>query len=153
MTPRQRAALAALLEQRRVLALGVLVDGAPHVGLLPFARSSDGTTLMVHASRLARHARGLAAGAPFSALVHADDDREADPLQVARATLEGTVEPLPRGTSAYAEARARYLARLPSSAVTFELGDFQLYALRVERGRLVLGFAQALDVLPEDLAP
>lgn len=152
MTPEQSRQLHLLLQEARTLSLAVLVDGAPHVGLLPFARSADGCALLVHASRLARHSRGLGAGAAFSALVHAADDGTGDPLQVARVTLDGHVEPLQRGTPAYVEARAAYLERLPSSAVTFELGDFTLYALRVEGGRLVLGFAQALDVAPEDLA-
>src|SRR5512135_431833 len=59
-----------LLHGSRVLALGVLVDGAPYVGLLPYASSADHRALLVHASGLARHSRGLGDGAPFSALVH-----------------------------------------------------------------------------------
>lgn len=153
MTPAQRQALQALLEGERVLALAVLVEGRPHVGLLPYARTADGTALLVHASRLARHAQGLRDGAHFSALVHAADRGDADPLQLPRVTLEGTVHALSRESAAWAAARDRYLARLPTAVVTFGLGDFALHALRVERGRFVAGFAQASDVAPADLAP
>jgi hypothetical protein len=144
------SALADLLSQR-VLALGVLVDGAPYVGLLPFATTADATALLVHASSLARHSRGLAPGAPFSALLHSPDLPGADPLQVARVTFVGVVEPLAAGTPAHADARARYLARFPGSAQTFALPDFTLHALRIRSGRLVEGFARARDVSPEDL--
>jgi hypothetical protein len=135
----------------RVLSLGVLVDGAPHVGLLPFAVGERAASIVVHASGLARHTRGLARGAPWSALVHGPDAPDRDPLQVARMTLQGEVEPLEPGSPGYDGARARYLARFPDSAQTFALPDFGLYALRIRGGRLVAGFARARDVSPGDL--
>jgi putative heme iron utilization protein len=134
------------------MALGVLVDGAPYVGLLPFAHGDDRRTLLVHASGLARHTRGLGEGAPFSVLLHAPDAPGADPLQIGRVTLQGTVHPLQRGTPEYDAARALYQARFPESAQTFELGDFNLYALRVREGRLVGGFARARNISPGDIA-
>ena len=143
-------ALAALLRQR-VLALGVLVDGAPHVGLLPFALSPGGDALLVHASALARHTRGLRDGAAFSALLHGADDPAADPLQVARVTLSGEVSALVPGSPEHESARARYVGRFPGSAQTFALPDFTLFALRIREGRLVLGFARARDVSPADV--
>lgn len=143
-------ALAGLLRQR-VLALGVLVEGAPHVGLLPFALSADGSALLVHASALARHTSGLGEGARFSALLHGPDDPAADPLQVARVTLSGEVSALAPGTPEHDTARARYLGRFPGSAQTFSLPDFTLFALRIREGRLVLGFARARDVTPAEV--
>lgn len=153
MTPEQRKDLQELLDAERVLALALTVDGEPHVGLLPFARSRDGRTLLVHASRLAKHGRGLAVGVSFSALVHRADRGIGDPLQLPRVTLQGTVFPLTRESPAWREARDTYLARLPSAAVTFELGDFTLHALRVESGRYVAGTAQVVNVASADLAP
>ena len=140
-----------LLHGPRVMTLGVLVEGAPYLGLLPFVLAEDQRTLLVHASGLARHTRGLTAGAPFSVLLHAPDAPEADPLQIPRLTLMGKVQPLERGTAEYEAARALYQARFPDSAQTFELGDFNLYALRVSEGRLVGGFARARNVSPGDL--
>jgi heme oxygenase (biliverdin-IX-beta and delta-forming) len=146
------AALLRRLLDQRVLSLGVLVDGAPYVGLLPFAATDDRQALLVHASGLARHTKGLVGGAPWSALVHLPDDPAGDPLQVGRVTFSGEVQPLAEGTREHAEGRARFLSRFPDSAQTFELPDFGLYALRIRTARLVAGFARARDVSPADLA-
>ncbi|HEX5817429.1 MAG TPA: hypothetical protein VFY20_01025 [Gemmatimonadales bacterium] len=151
MTPEQATDLRALVAGQRVLALGVLVEESPHVGFLPYAVGDDGATLLVHASKLARHTRGLLPGAEFSALIHESDRGDVDPAQLRRATLHGRVVPLARDTGPYLEARERFLARLPTAAVTFQLGDFALFALHVESGRYVGGFAQAVDVRAADL--
>jgi heme iron utilization protein len=141
--------LRSLLLDTRVLSLAVLVDGAPLVGLLPFAARPDLSGAIVHASRLARHARGLAEGAPYGLLVHGPDAPDGDPLQVARLSLEGEVRVLAREHPGYPEADSLYRGRFPSSAPTFELGDFGLYELVFRRGRLVGGFARAIN-LDED---
>ena len=140
-----------LLDRCRVLSLGVLVDGAPYVGLLPFATTADRHSLLVHASGLARHTRGLGDGAPYSALIHLPD-AEGDPLQIGRVTFSGEVRRLQERTPEHDAARDRFLARFPDSAQTFELGDFGLYALRMREGRLVAGFARARNVSPGDLS-
>lgn len=151
MTPEQSTELRALVAGERILALGVLMEGEPYVGMLPYAVGEDAATLLVHASKLARHAKGLLPGAGFSALIHEADCGEGDPLQLRRVVLQGRVVPLARDSHAYAEARERYLVRLPSAAVTFQLADFTLFALRVESGRYVGGFAQAADLRAADL--
>jgi hypothetical protein len=135
-----------LLTQVRVLSLGVLVDGEPHVGLLPFAVSDDLGAALVHASQLARHSSGLRSGEPFSALIHGADMPDGDPLQVPRVTISGTVHQLDKTGSEYLEARAFYLHRFPTSERTFQLGDFNLYRLVFEGGRLVAGFARAVNL-------
>jgi putative heme iron utilization protein len=151
MNPDDKRLLLALLD-RRVAAMGVLVDGSPYVGLLPFAPSPDRRTLYVHASALARHTRGLGDGMPFSALLHEAEEAAPDPLQVPRVTFQGTVERLVPTSDEHAAARAAYLERFPGSETTFELSDFDLYALRISEGRLVAGFARARNVSPGDLA-
>ena len=151
MTAEQAAELRALIARQRVLALGVVVEESPYVGLLPYALGDDHATLLVHASKLARHTQGLLPGAEFAALIHDGDRGDGDPLQLRRATLHGRVVPLARDTDPYLEARERYLARLPTAAVTFQLGDFALFALHVESGRYIGGFAQAVDVRAADL--
>ncbi len=149
MTPEDRALLLDLLTRQRVLALAVLVDGAPSSGLLPFAVLPDFSAALVHASRLARHTAGLIGGAPFSLLIHQPDDGQADPLQLARVTLEGAVEPLERQTAAYEAARHIYLAKFPAAAQTFTLGDFNLYRLPFMRGRFVAGFGRIYNLISD----
>ncbi len=153
MTREDADLLLDLLEGVRVLSLGVLVEGAPYLGLVPFVPKADRTALYVHTSSLARHSRGLRDGAPFSALVHAADVPEADPLQVPRLTLVGTVRPLAsREETEAAAAREAYLRRFPGAAQTFALADFALHALEIASGRLVGGFARARDVSRQELA-
>ena len=152
MKPDQIADLERLLETQRILALSVLVDTQPYVGLLPYALTPDRNTALVHASGLARHTRGLQQGAPFSVLIHRPDQPDGDPLQIERVMLQGSVEVLPKSSPEYQRARRSYVERFPSSEQTFMLGDFNLYALHFESGRYVSGFAKAVNVTARDLA-
>jgi heme iron utilization protein len=138
-----------LLTTRRVLSLAVVVEGAPVIGLLPFAVMPDVSALIVHASRLARHTRGLIDGAPFDALVHDPDD--SDPMQVNRVTLRGMVRAVADDASAHAAARDAYLARFPEAEPIASLGDFAFFRLEIQAGRVVTGFASAANVTRETL--
>jgi hypothetical protein len=138
-----------LLTESRVLSLGVLVDGKPHVGLLPFVSAADYRSALVHASQLARHSRGLQPGSPFSALIHACDEQEYDALQVPRVTISGTVQLVAQADADFEALRQAYIDRFPSAEQTFLLGDFNLYRLHFEWGRLVSGFARAITLSPD----
>lgn len=151
MKPEDSSVLRELLTETRVLSLGVLVDGEPHVGLLPFALTPEFGSVLVHASTLARHSRGLQPGASYSALIHGPD-RDGDPLQVPRVTISGRVQRVERSAAGYSALRQVYVDRFPTSQPTFSLGDFSLYRLDLERGRLVAGFARALTLTRESFA-
>ncbi|HSD26571.1 MAG TPA: hypothetical protein VLL75_04660 [Vicinamibacteria bacterium] len=137
--------LATLLTRERVLSLGVIVEGKPVVGVLPFLALPEPGTLLVHASRLARHSQGLSQSSAFGAAIQAPDHLDRDPLRVPRFTFEGRVEALPDGSETEAARRA-WLERFENAAMTLELGDFSFWRLRIESGRLVLGFGRALNV-------
>lgn len=66
MTLEDQSSLDRLLVGQRLIALGLIVDGEPVVGLLPYAVAADRSALYVHASRLARHSEGLQAGSHWS---------------------------------------------------------------------------------------
>ena len=150
MDSREKSIVRQLLTRQRICALGVVVEGAPNVGQLPFAMRPDFSTALVLASGLARHSKGLVAGAPFSALLGRDGG-EGDPFQLPRLTLNGSVRPLERGGSDFAAAQAIYLAKLPTAEMLFGLGDFKLHELVVERARLVAGFGSAHSITPSQL--
>jgi len=152
MDDRDRTLLKELLAHQRVLSLAVLVEDRPYAGLLPFAVRPDFSAALIHASDLARHSKGLVPGARFGAVIHLPDRLDADPLQLPRVTLEGTVSGLERGTPPYQAGRELYVARFPASARTFALGDFRLYELAFEGGRLIGGFGRARSVSPRILA-
>jgi nitroimidazol reductase NimA-like FMN-containing flavoprotein (pyridoxamine 5'-phosphate oxidase superfamily) len=149
MKSEDREVLRHLLTEVRVLSLGVLVEGEPYVGLLPFVVGHDFQSVLVHASDLAKHSRGLQEGSPFSFLIHGTDEPDGDPLQVARVTISGTVHQVARTEEEYPRLRDAYIDRFPTSERTFMLGDFYLYKLQFERGRLVAGFARAVNLRPE----
>lgn len=147
----EQAILLSLLTEQRHLALAVDVDGEPYAGLLPFVAQPDLSALLIHASDLARHSRGLGDGARYAAVVAAPEDPDGDPLQRPRVSVQGEARRLPRGSAAYDEGAALYQARFPGSGMTFQLGDFNLIALTVERGRLVVGFGAAYNIGPRTL--
>lgn len=149
MTAEVREGLRNLLETTRVLSLGVVVDGEPEVGLLPYALSEDRGSLYVQASGLARHSRGLQPGAPVSVLIHESDAPDRDPMQLTRLSVQASVGVVHRDTVAFAAAAARFIARFPAAETTLQLGDFTLYELTLGRGRYVEGFARAYHVGPD----
>ena len=151
MKPEHVDVLKVLLEERRVLSLAVVVDGAPVIGMLPFAVERDWGALLIHASRLAPHSAGLEPGASFAALIHAMDDPSTPAGELPRVRFKGTVESLSRGTPPWIAGRDLYLARFPDAAVTFRLGDFELYRLGVISGRLVAGFAATVNLRRDTL--
>jgi hypothetical protein len=140
----ERDLLRTLLTRERVLSLGVLVDGKPVVGVLPFLAMPEPGSLLVHASRLARHSQGLFAGAAFGAAIQAPHDPDGDPLRVPRFTFEGRVEALSGAETE--DAGQAWLARFESAALTVDLGDFSFWRLRIETGRLVVGFGRAFNI-------
>ncbi len=146
MTPEDSARLRGLLLGQRLVSLGVVVDAQPVVGLLPYAVSDDRSALIVQASALARHSKGLVAGAPWSGVVHEPDGAGMDPLQVPRLHLEGIVEPLAADRREREAAERAFLARFPHAATTLQLPDFTLYRLEIRGGRMVLGFGRALNL-------
>jgi heme iron utilization protein len=138
-----------LLMSRRVLALAVVVDGDPEAGLLPFALREDYGAVYVQASALARHTRGLHAGARVGILVHAHDAPDDDPMQVPRLMLQATTQLLDKKGDHFAWASALLTARFPDAETTLGLDDFNLYELTFGRGRYVEGFGRAFNVGPE----
>ena len=149
MEPEELSLVKRLLTDCRVLSLGVLVDGKPHVGLLPFVAATDYRSALVHASQLARHSRGLQPGSPFSVLIHACEEQADDALQVPRVTISGTVQLVAQVDADFETSRQAYIDRFPSAERTFLLGDFNLYRLHFEWGRLVSGFARAITLSPD----
>lgn len=155
MREEDQARLRELLTGQRLLALGVVVDAEPVVGLVPYAPAADFGALYVQASRLARHTQGLKAGGRWSGAIHEPDSPEKDPLQIPRVVLEGTVDVLTGAQPEFQPAARAFLTRFPGAAMTLSLPDFSLFRLNVEGGRLVLGFGHALNLtasLLQDIA-
>ncbi len=141
--------LAHLLRSRRVAALGTLRDSAPFVSLVVFAVSADFSAFYLHLSRLAVHTRDILQDPRVSLMLAEEDaDFDRDPQTLARVSLQGVAEELPRGHEDYAAVQALYLARFPDAAVNFRLADFSLFRIRPNRARYVAGFGKIFNLQP-----
>ena len=140
-----------LLRQQRLLSLAVVVGDLPVVGLLPFVAAPNLAALVVHASRLASHTAGLGEDQPWSGAVAEPDAVERDPLQTRRVLLHGRSRAID-DPQVLGRIRNVWRDRYPSAAMTLDLADFNFFSLDIEGGRLVAGFARALNLSSEHLA-
>lgn len=152
MNENEQKVLQRLLTESRIASLAVTIEGSPFASLVPFALSPETHDILIHASALARHSKGLTEGAPYSLLIHEPDTIPANnPAQLARVTITGLVQPLARDSDAYNSGKALYLAKFPKSEMTFGLGDFTLHLLGIDSCRYVAGFAKTFDLTSSDL--
>ncbi|MFZ2492276.1 MAG: pyridoxamine 5'-phosphate oxidase family protein, partial [Thermoanaerobaculia bacterium] len=143
MTGDARTTLLDLVTHRRTASLGTLHRGEPAVSMVPYALLPDGSGLVIHVSRLASHTADLLASPRVSVMIAAAEEEGGDggPQALPRIAIRGDAVEL-AGDEAD-EAREAYLARFPSAAPIFELGDFLLIAIRPESVRVIAGFGAA----------
>jgi putative heme iron utilization protein len=141
-----------VIHEPRLAALGTLREGAPFVSLVAILPEPDASAFLLHASLLAYHTQDFLADPRASLLLSEPDDGRDDPQTLARLSIRGTVERLDPDQPRYPAARARYLARFPASAVTFQLGDFALYAVRPAGARFVAGLGRTFNLSAPELA-
>jgi putative heme iron utilization protein len=98
--------------------------------------------VLIHLSNLAPHKRQLIANPRCSLLIAAPDPGTGEVMALPRVTLQGTAALIPKGTPDYEQAKARYLAKLPTSSVMFSLVDFDLFRITPAHGRFIAGFGR-----------
>jgi hypothetical protein len=145
------ALLRALLGAQPVAALATLHRGEPAVSMVPFVLPAGEAHLLIHVSGLATHTADMLAHPRVSLLVMADASAGVPPQALPRVSLQADAVPLPREGAPTAQARARYLARFPDAAITFELADFSFFQLQPRSARLVGGFGRAHSLVGEQL--
>ena len=122
-------------------------SGHPYASLVLTATDQQGLPLLL-ISKLALHTQNIAADKRASLLIDATGagDNAGDPMQGARLTLIGEMEPAPD-----ASARARFLARHPAAQGYADFPDFGFFALRPERAHFIGGFGRIVDLPASDL--
>ncbi|MCB1734583.1 MAG: pyridoxamine 5'-phosphate oxidase family protein [Gammaproteobacteria bacterium] len=140
-----------LLTGVRWAALATLSEQGPEASHVAFVAEPDFSGVLLHLSGLAAHTRNLGNDPRASLAIGEADCEMGDPQTLARLSLHGRIEKLPRDQAAYGLARKRYLARIPTAEALFGFSDFKLFRLVVERGRLVGGFGRARDFSPQAL--
>ena len=137
------ARLAHLLRGQRWACLGTQDEAQPYVSWVACVAEDDFSGLILHLSRLARHARNLDAHPLVSLALSEADDGQGDPQQLARLTLQGRMDVIERDDARYEKFKSLYLSRLPDAEMLFQFADFSLYRFVPESGRYVEGFASS----------
>lgn len=138
--------LARLLREQRTAALGTLRDGAPYVSMVAFVAAPDLSCLHIHISRLAPHTRSVLNDPRVALMIAETDAPPRDPQTLARLSIQGTAEEIPRGAPELEGVRARYLARFPDAAQTMALGDFSFFRISPANARLVAGLGRTFNL-------
>ncbi len=131
------AAARGLMRRARSATLATTMDdGAPYASLVTVACDTDASPVLL-LSDLADHSRNLARD-PRAALLFEDASGKANPQTGPRLTVMGRVAKSPEDRH-----RRRFLARHPGAGLYAGFADFHVYAMTVERGHFVGGFARA----------
>jgi putative heme iron utilization protein len=113
--------------------------GYPYGSVASYALDDSGNPLFF-VSLMAEHTQNAIRDPRASLLVTEPVPDGADPLASGRATLMGTMLPVPE--SDREAVKAQYLAANPSAAYYIEFGDFTFYRLGVESIRYVGGYGR-----------
>ena len=144
-------ALAHLIRNTRLAALGTIHDGEPNLAMVAYAFADDFSSFYIHVSKLGRHTRDMESDPRVSLLITETDDHRPDPQTLVRVSINGTVEILPRNATNYVRIKDLYLQRFPEAEQLFSLGDFNFWKITPKSGRFVAGFGRAFNIVPEAL--
>jgi putative heme iron utilization protein len=151
MDQQSEQTLARIIRETRVAALGTLHDGEPNLAMVAYALAEDFSAFYIHVSRLGKHSMDMENDPRVSLLIAETDDRRADPQTLARVSIRGIAEILPRTTPNYSQVKNIYLERFPEAEQLFSLGDFNIWKITPKGGRFVAGFGRAFNLMPEAL--
>ena len=150
--PRLTRELRALLDGRRVAALGTLnADGSPLVSMVPFAIEPTLGCFVIHVSGLAAHTGNLLARPTVSLLVMQGEVPGDSVLALPRATFDGVARVVEPNGSDSSACRAAYLARFPEAEPMTHFGDFRFVAIAPAGARQVAGFGSARSLSAEEV--
>ncbi len=141
---------ARLIKSQRVGFLGTLRDGSPTVSMVPYAETHDLSSFLIHISGLAQHTQDITHSSRVGLMIAEPDDGSRNPQTLARASIKGNAVIVPRNSSNYAELADLYIKNFPDSAMTFSLGDFELYRIEAKSARFVAGFGKIFNFGPVD---
>jgi heme oxygenase (biliverdin-IX-beta and delta-forming) len=151
MDQQSEQTLARLIRSTRVAALGTLHEGEPNLAMVAYAFAEDFSAFYLHVSKLGKHTTDMERDPRVSLLIAETDDRRPDPQTLARVSMRGTAEVLPRTEPGYPQIKKVYLMRFPEAEQLFGLGDFNLWRITPKGARYVAGFGRAFNLGPETL--
>ncbi len=129
--------------------LSQTLDGWPFASLTPYAFADSGEPIIL-TSTLAEHTRNIYSD-PRVSLFILDSEALHNPQAGARLTVMGLADAVEG--AAIEDARRRYLARFPQSESLFQMADFTLFKLSIERVRFIGGFGDMCWINPSEFLP
>ncbi len=143
--------LAALIRNNRVASLGTIRDSVPNVSMVLFYESKDFTSFFIHISQLARHTQNISQNPNVSLMISESDALKKNPQSLSRISLTGEAVSLDKNSKLFEEMKNQYLNKYPDSKLNFQLGDFNLFEIKVQSARFVAGFGKIYSLHKEDL--
>lgn len=140
-----QAEYAHLIRSQRIASLGTIRDGNPLVSMVPFAETPDLSSFLIHISRLALHTQDILKNPRVGLMIAEPDKGTKNPQTLARASIQGQAVVVPRDSADYDALADLYLHKFPDAAMTFSLGDFELYKIEAASARFVAGFGQIFN--------
>jgi heme oxygenase (biliverdin-IX-beta and delta-forming) len=134
MDEQSEQTLARLIRQTRVAALGTLHEGGPNLAMVAYSFAEDFSAFYIHVSKLGKHTADMENDPRVGLLITETDDRRADPQTLARVSIRGAAETLPRNDPGYAQIKQNYLERFPEAEQLFSLGDFNFWKITPKGG-------------------
>jgi putative heme iron utilization protein len=102
--------------------------------MVTYAFVEDFSSFYIHVSKLGKHTADMENDPRASLLIAETDDRRADPQTLARVSIRGIAEILPRTNPNYSQVKNIYLQRYPEAEQLFSLGDFNIWKLTPKGG-------------------
>ena len=137
------------LQSHRQATLAVSADNIPHTAMVSYVWHARAA--LIHLSNLAPHKRQLLANPRCSLLIAEPDDGRVEVMSLARVILQGTAAMLDKASAEYADAKAAFLAQLPSAELMFGLPDFDLFRIQPDGGRYIAGFGKIMTFAADEI--
>ena len=126
-------------------------DDAPNASYAPFVMDEE-RNIYIYISALSAHTRNLQANGRASVLFIEDEVKTEQIFARRRLTYDCITVRLKRETEDWNQVFERFQARFGELIQVFRgLSDFQIYQLKPQAGRFVIGFGAAYDISVNDL--
>ncbi len=140
-----------LIENSKIASLGTNNNDQPFVSMVAFSVNENFREFYILISQLAKHSKNIAENNKISLMICQPETEADNPQTLARVSMTGNANLVERNTEEYLSAKDNYLIKNSNAEMYFNLGDFQLYKLEIEKARFVAGFAKTFNLSKESL--
>jgi heme oxygenase (biliverdin-IX-beta and delta-forming) len=146
MDEESKAILKELFENSKIASLGTSNENQPFVSMVAFTSAQDFSEFYIHISGLAKHTKNIFLNNKISLMICQPETDSKNPQTLARVSIIGNANIVDANDANYNEIKTSYLSKYPSAKLYFNLGDFQLFRIEVEKTRYVAGFAKTFNL-------